>query len=399
RPLDDVDLLAAQLPADDLDAGAAQPHAGADGIDVALGGRDRHLGPLARLPRRRLHDDDAFLDLRDLGLEQPCEIAGVGPRQRDLGALGRAAHLEDEGADAVAGIIALARDLLALGQDRLGLADLEDHVALLDAVHDAPQDLSFLPGELRVDALALGVADLLEDHLLGGLGRDATKVLGRALLLQLELVVELRLRIQSLGLVEADLELGISDLGDDLAAGVGAHLAGLAVDLNAHVVARQGLPRGRQQGRLQRLEEDLFVDPLLAAQLLDDHDQFAVHNPAGRRGQGTSTSSRAFVTRARGNSTRSPPSSSVSRASSTSTRRPWCSSPPASQQRTRLPTAQRSSRSFRSWRSSPGDDTSRSYASSIRPAASRTSPISRLARRQSSIPTPPGLSTNTLRIA
>src|SRR5437899_2449517 len=37
RPLDDVDLLTSQLPADDLDAGTAQPDARADGIDVPPG--------------------------------------------------------------------------------------------------------------------------------------------------------------------------------------------------------------------------------------------------------------------------------------------------------------------------------------------------------------------------
>ena len=52
RPLDDVDLLAAQLPADHLDPGAPQPHARADGIDITLGRRDRDLGALA-LPRAR----------------------------------------------------------------------------------------------------------------------------------------------------------------------------------------------------------------------------------------------------------------------------------------------------------------------------------------------------------
>src|SRR3989475_2761555 len=43
-------------------------------------------------------------------LEETREIARVGPRERDLRALGRAAHLEDVGADAIAGVVPLARD-------------------------------------------------------------------------------------------------------------------------------------------------------------------------------------------------------------------------------------------------------------------------------------------------
>src|SRR5437773_2318648 len=396
RPLDDVDLLAAQLAADDLDARAAQAHAGADGFHVALGGGHRDLGALAALARRRLDDDDPLLDLGDLRLEEPREVARVCARERDLRALGRAPHLEHVGAHAVARVVALPGDLLALGQDRLRLADLQDHVALLDPVHDAAEDLAFLADELRVDALALGVADLLEDDLLGGLGRDAAEVLQRSVLQQLQLDAELGRGIERLGVSQRDLRLRVGDVLDHLLALVDAEVARLAVDVDADVVGRpQALAGCRQQGSLQRLEEDLFVDPLLASELLDDHDQFAIHLSCDRLLQGTSASSLAFVTLARSSLASVPPSCSrticpPSRPSS----RPRTSCPPASQQHTRLPTAQRNSRSVRSWRSSPGDATSRSYASSINADASSTSPTSRLSRWQSSMPTPPGLSTN-----
>ncbi len=234
-------------------------------------------------------------------------------RQRDLGALGRAAHLEYVGANPVSRVVALAEDLLPLRQDRLGLADLEDHVALLDPVHDAAQDLTFLTRELRVDALALGVAHFLEDHLLGRLGRDPPKVLRRPLLLQLELVVELRVRVQRLGVGEADLLLVVGDLRDHLLPAVHPEIATLAV---------------REEGRLQRLEEDLLVDPLLAPHLLDNGDQLSVHrfldSPRfyALRAQGTSASNRAFVTSLRRSSVRSPSRSSTSRSGPTSARRP-----------------------------------------------------------------------------
>jgi len=45
-------------------------------------------------------------------------------------------------------------------------------------MNHAAQDLRFLSCELRVDALALGVTDLLEDDLLCRLGGDAAEVLG-----------------------------------------------------------------------------------------------------------------------------------------------------------------------------------------------------------------------------
>src|SRR5262249_60739474 len=113
-------------------------------------------------------------------------------------------------------------------------------------------------------------------------------------------------------------------------------ISGLAIDVDPHVVARsQALARGRQQGSLQRFEEDLFVDPLLAPQLLDDHDQFAIHLSCDRLLQGTSASSRAFVTLARSSLASVPSSCSLpSGPPSLPSSRPGISCPPASQPHT-----------------------------------------------------------------
>src|SRR5262249_57784204 len=113
RPLDDVDLLAAQLAADHLDPRAAQADARPDRIDVALRRRHRDLRALAGFPRRRLDEDDALLDLGNLGLEEPRQLTGIRPRERDLRSLGRPAYLEDVCADPVAGVVALPGNLLA----------------------------------------------------------------------------------------------------------------------------------------------------------------------------------------------------------------------------------------------------------------------------------------------
>ena len=58
-------------------------------------------------------------------------------REHDLRALGRVPDLEDVGAHAVAGVVALARESARARAGRLGLADLQDDVALLDAVDHA----------------------------------------------------------------------------------------------------------------------------------------------------------------------------------------------------------------------------------------------------------------------
>ena len=69
----------------------------------------------------------------------------------------------------------LARDLLVAADHALGAAEIDDDMAELDALDDAGDDLAGAVLEFLMLALALGIADLLEDHLLGGLRGDAAE--------------------------------------------------------------------------------------------------------------------------------------------------------------------------------------------------------------------------------
>src|SRR4029077_2994271 len=102
----------------------------------------------------------------------------------DLRTLALPQHVEDEGLDAVARPVALAGSLLAHRQDRLGAAEADDDVAALEAQRDSRDDLALAILVVVEDVLALGVAGPLDDHLLGGLRRDAPEAL--AIGLQLE---------------------------------------------------------------------------------------------------------------------------------------------------------------------------------------------------------------------
>ena len=101
--------------------------------------------------------------------------SGCARRQEDLRAAVLAADRQDQRADAVADADHFARDLLVAADDALGAAEVDDDVAELDALDDAGDDLAGAVLELLILALALGVADLLEDDLLGGLGGDAAE--------------------------------------------------------------------------------------------------------------------------------------------------------------------------------------------------------------------------------
>ena len=80
--------------------------------------------------------------------------------------------VENQRADAIALAIALVRNLLLFGQDRLGAAEVDDHVLALEALHDTGDDLAPAILELVENLFALGVADVLDEVLLGGLRRD-----------------------------------------------------------------------------------------------------------------------------------------------------------------------------------------------------------------------------------
>ena len=85
-----------------------------------------------------------------------------------------------EGDDAVAGAVRLARHLLAHRQHGLGAAQVDDDVAALEAADDAGDELALAVLVLVEDVLALGVADALDDDLLGGLRGDAAEPLAGA---------------------------------------------------------------------------------------------------------------------------------------------------------------------------------------------------------------------------
>ena len=97
----------------------------------------------------------------------------VGPADEDLRPARRAPDLEHERLDVLADAVVLEGRLLGGGEDRLDvLADVEDDRPRLDPVDGAGDELALAARELVEDRVALGLAEALEDDLLGGLGAD-----------------------------------------------------------------------------------------------------------------------------------------------------------------------------------------------------------------------------------
>ena len=97
-------------------------------------------------------------------------------REEDLRPARFAAHVVDIGADAVAVAEGFARDHLVAAHHAFGAAEIDDDRAEFHALDHAVHDLADAVLVFVVLALALGVAHLLHDHLLGGLRGDAREI-------------------------------------------------------------------------------------------------------------------------------------------------------------------------------------------------------------------------------
>ncbi len=214
------------------------------------------------------------------------------------------AHVSD---DAIAGAVRLARGLLAKRQDPLGLAEVDnDVVALLETPNDAADELTLAVLVFVEDQVALGVAHPLQQHLLRGLRSDATE--GASRLLQLEkvtellvlrprlfgifrppehlkaeLFAELRLEAPPLGVFESDFALGLAHFFDDRHILKEVDLTGLVAETRFQLARRPERALGSlQNGGLDGVDEDLFVDPFFFGDLFEDEAEVGLSS--GRDG-------------------------------------------------------------------------------------------------------------------
>ena len=300
-PRHDVDLLAAQLLHDRLHARALHADAGAHRIDIAILAGDGDLGAGARLARARLNAHDLLVDLRDLLLEELLEQPLVRARQDDLRAARGAIDVDDVRDEAIARAVRLAGHLLARRQDRLGLAEVDDDVAALEAAHDARHELALAILELVIDHVALRLAEALDDDLLGGLRGNAAEAEGRrleaeqlrVLLVVLDGLIDILWPIEDLeeqlvtdvGLeptlarrLDGDVAARHLDLGDHVVHEKEIDPAGLGVVARLELVLlAEGLLGGGEDRLLEGLDDRLLVDSLVLGHLIQDEVEISLH--------------------------------------------------------------------------------------------------------------------------
>ena len=191
------------------------------------------------------------------------------------------AHFVEIAAHTIVRADRLARNHLLAHDDRLDVvAQIDDHVATLDALDDARDQLADTILKGLDYPRALGVADALEDHLLGFLRADAAELDG----------------LQRFGLGVADLRLGVVELGageqrlalgrlevlvlviDHRPLAEGFVFAGLAVDVDHDVPLGAVVLLARRGERgFERLEDDLRLNAFFVRDDLDHHQHVLVH--------------------------------------------------------------------------------------------------------------------------
>ena len=195
----------------------------------------------------------------------------------------REIDVENQRADAIALAIALVRNLLLLGQDRLGAAEVDDHVLALEALDDSRDDFLLAILELVENLLSLGVADMLDEILLGRLRRDPAH--RRGVELDQNFVADLGVGIvfrARLGHVGLGRRIGdLLDHGLDLEQ---LDFAELGIEARLDIaVGPEGAPRRRMHHLLDRVDHDRFVDAFFLGYLLDYPVQIDLHTASPER--------------------------------------------------------------------------------------------------------------------
>ena len=157
----------------------------------------------------------------------------MGARQEDLRAALFAPDVVDIGADAVAVAHGFARDHLVAADDAFSAAEIDDHIAVFDPLDGAIDDFADAILELVELPVTLGFANLLDDHLLGGLRGDTAEIHRRQRIG--DEVAELGVGVAVPRKFQRNLRAVVLGLLDNLQEALQADFAGLGIDVGADV--------------------------------------------------------------------------------------------------------------------------------------------------------------------
>ena len=278
RPENDIDALTSEFVGYRRHAHAAHADTGADRIDTLIVRLDRDLGTHARVARRRLDFEQTVVDFRHFHFEELDDEFRRRARKDQLRTAGRAIDTQQKSLDAVADTQVLARDHLVTRQNGLDLSGLNDRIAPLHSLDRTGNEVLLALKEVIEDLLALGVADLLQNHLLGGLCANPAKIDGFQRLFQV--VANIDVRILLLRVRQGNM-LRFKDkvlVGHHFPTPEGLEIARFAINHHANIgVVVNPLFRCRRERQLESAEDNLLAHVLFTRQNVYQKQNFAAH--------------------------------------------------------------------------------------------------------------------------
>src|SRR5512143_3682225 len=177
-------------------------------------------------------------------------------------------HTRNHNAYAFADRKRLETRLLFASHAGFRFANVEDDIGAFDALHSRIDNLADVTDVFVVNRVALGLADLLKNDLLGELSRNATEDSLRNFRDQ-QFAAEFCVGIELASLIDRDLQVGIFNLLGSLHDRfdrVGIDLAAVFVEHGPQVFLRLiVLAGGDDNGILDRADHNARIDALLTA--------------------------------------------------------------------------------------------------------------------------------------
>ena len=275
-PADDVNFFVVEFPDNILNALAAKPNAGTDGVYLLISRVHCEFGAKARFPGDGLDLDGAVVDLGNFELKQLEDKVGIPAGENNLGAAVGSLHGLDQAADAFAPLVFLSGHPLTVGQQSLKLAQVNEDIRAVESPYLAADDVADTVFELGVDQRFLRSANSLHQCLLGILRGDPAEIFRGDL--DFKLLLQLGIRLETLSGVQADFVLLVGDRLHHDQRGEGAYVAVFAVDFATQFPGGADCALGcGDHCILDSADKDLAIEPLFALPVFHAGYKFCIH--------------------------------------------------------------------------------------------------------------------------